>query len=187
MENACWWVRLAIRQPVYSDRLGQYIAFSQREGIALSTITYNDDGVLRPLFYRLSLAEMVVPYGPPEHPHPRKFAFDVLVSRILRAKVVCLPKVSIAASTAWAHKRTSFCSVVTALVRFTTLYGAILLWPLDAPSDNSHSQAHILAMMVLRSFSITSYASMKRTLVCYGSTPTTVLVDVLIVSAAVAW
>lgn len=86
VENACWWVLLAIRQPAFSDRLGQYIAFSQREGIALSTITYNDDGVLRPLFYRLSLAEMVVPYGPPEHPHPRKFAFDVLVSRILRRK-----------------------------------------------------------------------------------------------------
>lgn len=54
-----------------------HIAFSHREGIALSTITYNDDGVLRPLFYRLSLAEMVVPYSAPEHPHPRKFAFDV--------------------------------------------------------------------------------------------------------------
>ncbi|KAH9984351.1 copper amine oxidase [Russula vinacea] len=54
-----------------------HIAFSHREGIALSTITYNDDGVLRPLFYRLSLAEMVVPYAAPEHPHARKFAFDV--------------------------------------------------------------------------------------------------------------
>jgi len=55
----------------------RYAAFNHREGIALSTITYNDDGLLRPLFYRLSLAEMVVPYGAPEHPHPRKFAFDV--------------------------------------------------------------------------------------------------------------
>ena len=42
----------------------------------LSTITYNDDGVIRPVIYRLSLAEMVVPYAAPEHPHPRKFAFD---------------------------------------------------------------------------------------------------------------
>ena len=54
-----------------------WTAFSHREGIALSTITYNDDGEVRPIFYRLSLAEMVVPYGAPEHPHPRKFAFDV--------------------------------------------------------------------------------------------------------------
>ena len=51
-------------------------AFHHREGIALSTVTYDDDGVVRPVFYRLSLAEMVVPYAAPEHPHPRKFAFD---------------------------------------------------------------------------------------------------------------
>ena len=53
-----------------------FAAFHHREGLALSTITYNDDGVIRPIFYRLSLSEMVVPYAAPEHPHPRKFAFD---------------------------------------------------------------------------------------------------------------
>jgi len=53
-----------------------HISFHHREGIALSTITYNDDGVIRPILYRLSLAEMVVPYAAPEHPHPRKHAFD---------------------------------------------------------------------------------------------------------------
>uniref|UniRef100_A0A0W0FKR5 Amine oxidase n=1 Tax=Moniliophthora roreri TaxID=221103 RepID=A0A0W0FKR5_MONRR len=53
-----------------------HIAFSHREGVVLSTITYNDNGEIRPIIYRLSLAEMVVPYGAPEHPHPRKFAFD---------------------------------------------------------------------------------------------------------------
>ncbi|KAI0313101.1 copper amine oxidase [Amylostereum chailletii] len=53
-----------------------HIGFSHREGIALSTVTYNDNGEVRPLFYRLSMAEMVVPYAAPEHPHPRKFAFD---------------------------------------------------------------------------------------------------------------
>ncbi|THH31254.1 hypothetical protein EUX98_g2908 [Antrodiella citrinella] len=53
-----------------------HIAFHHREGIVLSTVTYNDDGTVRPLFYRLSLAEMLVPYGAPEHPHPRKHAFD---------------------------------------------------------------------------------------------------------------
>ena len=42
----------------------------------MSTITYNDHGEVRPIFYRLSLAEMVVPYGVPEHPHTRKMAFD---------------------------------------------------------------------------------------------------------------
>lgn len=53
-----------------------HVGFSHREGLALSTITYNDDGEIRPIMYRLSLAEMVVPYGAPEFPHPRKFAFD---------------------------------------------------------------------------------------------------------------
>jgi primary-amine oxidase len=54
----------------------RYLAFHHREGVVISTVTYNDDGVIRPIIYRLSLAEMVVPYAAPEHPHPRKFAFD---------------------------------------------------------------------------------------------------------------
>jgi primary-amine oxidase len=49
-----------------------HVAFNAREGIAISTITYNDNGTIRPIFYRLSLVEMVVPYGAPEFPHPRK-------------------------------------------------------------------------------------------------------------------
>lgn len=82
MEDAHWYICLVSLRFASADlgtygRGGKYVAFSHREGIALSTVTYNDNGVLRPLFYRLSLAEMVVPYSAPEHPHPRKFAFDV--------------------------------------------------------------------------------------------------------------
>jgi primary-amine oxidase len=58
------------------QKWSMHVAFTHREGIAISTITYDDDGELRPVFYRLSLAEMIVPYAAPEHPHPRKFAFD---------------------------------------------------------------------------------------------------------------
>ncbi|CAO1615752.1 unnamed protein product [Sympodiomycopsis kandeliae] len=63
-----------------------HVAFHPREGIVLSTVSYADDEALgaskaqpkeRPLFYRLSLAEMVVPYGEPTYPHYKKFAFDV--------------------------------------------------------------------------------------------------------------
>jgi hypothetical protein len=43
----------------------------------LNNITYNDHGNVRPLFWRLSIAEMVVPYGCPEFPHTRKHAFDL--------------------------------------------------------------------------------------------------------------
>lgn len=54
-----------------------HIGFNYREGIVLNNITYDDKGTVRPIFYRLSLAEMVVPYGNPEHPHQRKHAFDL--------------------------------------------------------------------------------------------------------------
>lgn len=54
-----------------------HVGFNYREGIVLNNITYNDKGSERGIFYRLSLAEMVVPYGNPEHPHHRKHAFDL--------------------------------------------------------------------------------------------------------------
>jgi primary-amine oxidase len=62
------------------QKWSMHVAFTHREGIAISTITYNDDGEVRPIFYRLSLAEMIVPYAAPEFPHPRKFAFDTYVT-----------------------------------------------------------------------------------------------------------
>lgn len=56
-----------------------HIGFNYREGIVLNTVTYfdKDEGRARPIIYRASFAEMVVPYAAPEWPHPRKFAFDV--------------------------------------------------------------------------------------------------------------
>jgi len=54
-----------------------HIGFNYREGIVLNNITYNDKGNIRDIFYRLSLVEMVVPYGNPDHPHQRKHAFDL--------------------------------------------------------------------------------------------------------------
>lgn len=49
------------------------VGFNYREGLTLHNICY--DG--RSLFYRLSLAEMFVPYGDPRAPYPRKAAFDL--------------------------------------------------------------------------------------------------------------
>ncbi|OAA44209.1 copper amine oxidase [Metarhizium rileyi] len=54
-----------------------HIGFNYREGIVLGDIRYNDHGTLRPIFYRMSLVEMVVPYGNPDRPHQRKHAFDL--------------------------------------------------------------------------------------------------------------
>ena len=49
------------------------LAFNQREGIVLYDVSY--DG--RPLFYRMSLSDMNVPYGDPRHPYHKKAAFDL--------------------------------------------------------------------------------------------------------------
>lgn len=54
-----------------------HIGFNYREGIVLSDIHYNDHGNNRPLFHRISLSEMIVPYGSPDFPHQRKHALDI--------------------------------------------------------------------------------------------------------------
>ncbi|KAG8870850.1 hypothetical protein FRB97_009307 [Tulasnella sp. 331] len=54
----------------------EWQGFGYRQGLILSTITYNDAGEIRPIMYRLCLAEMIVPYGAPAHPHARKHVFD---------------------------------------------------------------------------------------------------------------
>jgi len=53
------------------------IGFTPREGLVLYTVGYEDDGKLRPILYRASMAEMVVPYGDPRPQHFRKNAFDL--------------------------------------------------------------------------------------------------------------
>jgi primary-amine oxidase len=53
------------------------IGFTPREGLVLHTIAYDDDGRKRPIVYRASVAEMVVPYGDPREQHFRKNAFDL--------------------------------------------------------------------------------------------------------------
>lgn len=50
-----------------------HVDFNWREGVVLRDVTY--DG--RPTFYRLSLAEMTVPYGEPRAPYHRKSAYDL--------------------------------------------------------------------------------------------------------------
>ncbi|GJN94178.1 hypothetical protein Rhopal_007252-T1 [Rhodotorula paludigena] len=47
--------------------------FDVREGMVLRNVTY--DG--RPVFYRMALSEMMVPYGDPREPLHRKSAFDL--------------------------------------------------------------------------------------------------------------
>ena len=49
------------------------IGFNAREAITLHNISYAE----RPVCYRASLAEMVIPYGSPRAPHYRKNVFDI--------------------------------------------------------------------------------------------------------------
>jgi primary-amine oxidase len=53
------------------------IGFTAREGLVLHTISYNDNGQERPVIYRASVCEMVVPYGDPGEQYYRKNAFDI--------------------------------------------------------------------------------------------------------------
>jgi primary-amine oxidase len=52
-------------------------SFNAREGLVLHTIGIEDDGELRPIAYRISLSELVVPYGDPGPAHYWQGAFDV--------------------------------------------------------------------------------------------------------------
>ncbi len=53
------------------------IGFTPREGLVIYTVGYEDKGRVRPILYRASLAEMVVPYGDPRASRYRMNAFDV--------------------------------------------------------------------------------------------------------------
>lgn len=49
------------------------LGFNQREGMVLYDVHYEG----RPLFYRLSLSDMNIPYADPRHPYHKKSAFDL--------------------------------------------------------------------------------------------------------------
>jgi len=61
------------------DKWDMRLGFSPREGVILHLISFFDPNKseLRPVIYRASLSEMVVPYGNPLPPHYRKNAFDI--------------------------------------------------------------------------------------------------------------
>ena len=52
-------------------------SFDAREGLVLYSVGYQDKGKLRPILYRASLAEMVVPYGDPSPAWYFRNAFDI--------------------------------------------------------------------------------------------------------------
>ncbi|HEY6471598.1 MAG TPA: primary-amine oxidase [Acidimicrobiales bacterium] len=61
-----------VRWQKWSLRLGM----DPLEGLVLYTVGYEDGGHVRPILYRASVSEMVVPYGSPDPLHAWKSAFD---------------------------------------------------------------------------------------------------------------
>jgi primary-amine oxidase len=53
------------------------LGFTPREGLVLHTVTYHDQGRARPILYRASVVDMVVPYGDPRPTFFHRNAFDV--------------------------------------------------------------------------------------------------------------
>ena len=53
------------------------IGFNHREGLVLHQVGYDDHGVQRDIAYRMSLAEMIVPYRDPSFDHYRRTAYDI--------------------------------------------------------------------------------------------------------------
>jgi primary-amine oxidase len=53
------------------------LSFNAREGLVLHTVGYEDGGRLRPVIYRASVAELVVPYGDPRPFQGWRNAFDI--------------------------------------------------------------------------------------------------------------
>lgn len=53
------------------------ISFTPREGLVLHTVSYRDQDRERPILYRASVVEMVVPYADPSEASYRKNAFDL--------------------------------------------------------------------------------------------------------------
>ena len=52
------------------------VGFDPYEGVVLHTVDYHDGDRVRPVLYRASISEMVVPYGDPSPMHGWKNAFD---------------------------------------------------------------------------------------------------------------
>ncbi|KAK9762009.1 peroxisomal copper amine oxidase [Basidiobolus ranarum] len=59
------------------QKWSMHVSMTYREGLVIRNVSYQDGKEKRPLFYRLGISEMVVPYADPESPFNRKQAFDV--------------------------------------------------------------------------------------------------------------
>ncbi len=72
-----------VKDKSWSFRLGM----DNREGLILYDVKFNDNGVMRPVLYRASVAEMYVPYGSTDLTHAAWNYFDVGAYRMGQAYI----------------------------------------------------------------------------------------------------
>ena len=58
------------------ERWSLRVGFDQREGLVIHDVSFKDEGKSRKIAHRLSIAELVIPYGDPAQGAYRKNAFD---------------------------------------------------------------------------------------------------------------
>ena len=58
------------------ERWNFRVGWDQREGLVIHDVRFDDNGIERRIGYRLSIAELVIPYGDPSQGTYRKNAFD---------------------------------------------------------------------------------------------------------------
>lgn len=64
-------------QQITWEKWSLRVGFTPREGMVLNTIGYRDGDEERPVVYRASLAELVVPYAETDNDHFRNHSFDL--------------------------------------------------------------------------------------------------------------
>jgi len=62
---------------VYWQGWSMRLGFNYREGLVIHRVGYRDQGRVRSIAHRLSIAEMIVPYRDPGVDHVRRTAFDI--------------------------------------------------------------------------------------------------------------
>ena len=102
--------------------LGFHVSMDPLEGLVLHTVGFEDNGRVRPIVYRASVCEMVVPYGSPDPGHVGR-ALSTLGSGGSAGWPTRSPSVAIA----WARSTTSMWTSPTSTGHGHTLPNAICM------------------------------------------------------------
>ena len=97
------------------------LGFNYREGPVIYQVTFDDHGTARDVAYRMSFAEMVVPYRDPTFDHYRRTAYDIgewglgFMTTSLELGCDCLGEIALRRRDAARHARASRTSIKNAI------------------------------------------------------------------------